>query len=173
MLFTFPSRYCFTIGRQGVFSLGRWSCRIHTGFHVPRTTRDPLRRARIFGYRAVTSYGEPFQTSSPNPRFFDSMWNVPQPRVDYSTQFGLIRVRSPLLTESLLFSLPPGTEMFQFPGYASNTPMDSACGTRHRYRVGSPIRTSPDRSLLTAPRGVSSFATSFVGSWRLGIHRVP
>ena len=88
-------------------------------------------------------------------------------------KFGLIRVRSPLLTESLLFSLPPGTEMFQFPGYASDMPMDSACGTRHRYRVGSPIRTSPDRSLLTAPRGVSSFATSFVGSWRLGIHRVP
>ena len=37
--------------------------------------------------------------------------------------------------------------------------------------VGFPIRTSPDQSLLTAPRGVSSFATSFVGSWRLGILR--
>ena len=33
-------------------------------------------------------------------------------------RFGLIRVRSPLLTESLLLSLPPGTEMFQFPGLA-------------------------------------------------------
>ena len=31
MLFTFPSRYCFTIGHQGVFSLGRWSCQIHDG----------------------------------------------------------------------------------------------------------------------------------------------
>ena len=31
---------------------------------------------------------------------------------------GLIRVRSPLLTESLLMSFPPGTEMFQFPGFA-------------------------------------------------------
>ena len=32
---------------------------------------------------------------------------------------GLVRVRSPLLAESLLMSVPPGTEMFQFPGFAS------------------------------------------------------
>ena len=32
---------------------------------------------------------------------------------------GLFRVRSPLLAESLLMSVPPGTEMFQFPGFAS------------------------------------------------------
>ena len=31
---------------------------------------------------------------------------------------GLIPVRSPLLRESLLMSFPPGTEMFQFPGFA-------------------------------------------------------
>ena len=34
------------------------------------------------------------------------------------TGFGLFRVRSPLLAESLLFSLPPGTEMVHFPGLA-------------------------------------------------------
>ena len=33
--------------------------------------------------------------------------------------FRLFRVRSPLLAESLLFSLPPGTEMVHFPGFAS------------------------------------------------------
>ncbi len=32
-------------------------------------------------------------------------------------EFGLFRVRSPLLTESLLFSLPMGTEMFHFPTF--------------------------------------------------------
>lgn len=32
---------------------------------------------------------------------------------------GLFRFRSPLLAESLLMSVPPGTEMFQFPGFAS------------------------------------------------------
>ena len=43
---------------------------------------------------------------------------VLQPRGDMSPRFGLVRFRSPLLTESLLLSLPPGTEMFQFPGLA-------------------------------------------------------
>jgi hypothetical protein len=33
---------------------------------------------------------------------------------------GLVRFRSPLLAESRLMSFPPGTEMFQFPGFASN-----------------------------------------------------
>src|SRR5215217_6039034 len=32
---------------------------------------------------------------------------------------GYVRVRSPLLAESLLFSLPPGTEMVHFPGLSS------------------------------------------------------
>ena len=40
VLFTFPSRYWFTIGHIGVFSLTRWSSQIHTGFHVPHATRD-------------------------------------------------------------------------------------------------------------------------------------
>jgi hypothetical protein len=39
---------------------------------------------------------------------------------------GLFRVRSPLLAESLLMSVPPGTEMFQFPGFASYTYVFSA-----------------------------------------------
>ena len=33
-------------------------------------------------------------------------------------RFGLFRFRSPLLTESLLLSFPPGTEMVHFPGFA-------------------------------------------------------
>ena len=36
-------------------------------------------------------------------------------------RFGLFRVRSPLLTESLLFSLPVGTEMFHFPTFPPRT----------------------------------------------------
>src|SRR5215208_7194403 len=34
---------------------------------------------------------------------------------------GYVRVRSPLLAESLLFSFPPGTEMVHFPGLSSAT----------------------------------------------------
>ena len=40
VLFTFPSRYYFTIDHLGVFSLTRWSSLIHTGFHVSHATRD-------------------------------------------------------------------------------------------------------------------------------------
>ena len=40
VLFTFPSRYWFTIGHQGVFSLGGWSLQLPTGFHVSRSTQD-------------------------------------------------------------------------------------------------------------------------------------
>ena len=41
VLFTFPSRYWFTIGRQVVLSLRGWSPQIHTGFQESRATRDP------------------------------------------------------------------------------------------------------------------------------------
>ena len=38
VLFAFPSRYWFTIGRLVVFSLGGWSPHVQTGFHVSRPT---------------------------------------------------------------------------------------------------------------------------------------
>ncbi len=44
---------------------------------------------------------------------------VPQPRRSKLHRFGLAPVRSPLLRGSRLLSLPPGTEMFQFSGFAS------------------------------------------------------
>ena len=68
-------------------------------------------------------------------------------------------------------SFPPGTEMFQFPGFASH-----AYGFSVRYPiagVGCPIRRSSDQSLLAAPQGLSQRATSFIASWRQGIHQMP
>src|SRR5437899_3290293 len=83
---------------------------------------------------------------------------------------GLFRVRSPLLAESLLMSFPPGTEMFQFPGFASPAYVFS---WRYPIGVGCPIRISTDQRLLAAPRGFSQRATSFIASWCQGIHRMP
>src|SRR5690606_28990579 len=40
VLFTFPSRYWFTIGLSGVFSLTRWCWQIPTGFLRSRGTQD-------------------------------------------------------------------------------------------------------------------------------------
>ena len=65
MLFTFPSRYWFTIGHRVVFSLGRWASLIPTGFPVTRSNwgQNPGRLAS-FVYRAITFYGRPFQNRS-------------------------------------------------------------------------------------------------------------
>ena len=67
-------------------------------------------------------------------------------------------------------SVPPGTEMFQFPGFASTAYVFSC---RYPIGVGCPIRTSTDQRLLAAPRGFSQRATSFIASWCQGIHRMP
>ena len=59
VLFTFPSRYCFSIGHQVVFRLGGWSPRLPTGFLVPRGTLDPAIILFSFVYVAVTLCGRP------------------------------------------------------------------------------------------------------------------
>ena len=117
VLFAFPSRYWFTIGHEVVFSLGSWSTRIPTGFLVSRGTWDTPRALRNFMYGAITRYGRPFQT-------FPLSLRVPRrgpatPRQVTPPRFRLFPFRSPLLRESLLISLPGGTEMFHFPPFAS------------------------------------------------------
>src|SRR5215212_8275975 len=48
VLFAFPSRYWFTIGRLRVFSLGGWSPHLQTGFLVSRPTcRIPSSTSRL------------------------------------------------------------------------------------------------------------------------------
>ena len=65
VLFTFPSRYWFAIGHRRVFSLGGWSPRLRTGFHVPGPTREPQRPGHpCFAYGAVTRFGRPFHAGS-------------------------------------------------------------------------------------------------------------
>ena len=50
------------------------------------------------------------------------LWRAfPDASGSFEPTTGLVRVRSPLLAESRLMSFPPGTEMFQFPGFASRT----------------------------------------------------
>ena len=129
VLFAFPSWYWFTIGRQVVFSLGRWSSQIPTGLLEPRGTQEPLGRLTPFAYRAITCCGPTFQTVQLGVGFVTSRecCRAPQTALQPRThnagrlacaRFGLFRVRSPLLTESRLISVPRGTEMFQFPPLA-------------------------------------------------------
>ena len=71
------------------------------------------------------------------------------------TRFSLFRFRSPLLTESRLFSLPVGTEMFHFPTfplpalYIQAGVTGSSCNAQR----GFPIRKSSDQSsIISSPR---------------------
>ena len=102
VLFTFPSRYWFTIGRRGVFSLGGWAPRLPTRFLVPRGTPDTLRIFCLFAYRALTFYGWLSQVILLKRYIFMSVLTP-------IARFGLFPLRSPLLGESSFLSLPPGT----------------------------------------------------------------
>ena len=103
VLFAFPSRYWFAIGRSVVFSLGGWSPHVQTGFHVPRPTHF--------------SQAVPFRVPGCH-----RLWpHFPERSTRTLLAFGLVPVRSSLLGESRLISFPPRTEIFQFSGFASNT----------------------------------------------------
>ena len=98
----FPHGTVFAIGHVRVFRLGGWSPHVQTGLHVSRPTRGYDRFLPVRGCHPLW------------PLF-------PECSGSYGRITGLVRVRSPLLAESLLMSFPPGTEMFQFPGFASST----------------------------------------------------
>ena len=54
VLFAFPSRYWFTIGRLRVFSLGGWSPHVQTGFHVSRPTCRYPSSTNGFSYKGLS-----------------------------------------------------------------------------------------------------------------------
>ena len=62
VLFTFPSRYCSSIGHRVVFRVGGWSPQLPTGFHVSGGTLDPRWHTSVFAYGALTRYGRPSHT---------------------------------------------------------------------------------------------------------------
>ena len=119
MLFTFPSRYSFTIGRQEYLALdgGPPSFpheRPSTWYSGGRT-----RRSVVFVYGAVTLSGLPFLDSSTSDRLGNSAGTLPGPNewllqpplrngcnLSRGVGFGLFPFRSPLLREcSLLLPL--------------------------------------------------------------------
>ena len=100
VLFAFPSRYWFAIGRQVVFSLGRWSSQIPTELLELRGTQVPPRASHLFIYAAITRSGRPFHAVRLKRE--GPMSAALQPQLYCYSWFGLLRVRSPLLAESLI-----------------------------------------------------------------------
>ena len=97
-----------------------------------------------------------------------SRLQVLQPRSHKETGLGLDPFRSPLLRTSRLISLPPGTEMFQFPGFASLLPVMT--GSRP---PGCPIRPSRDHRVCATPPSFSQLTTAFIASVCPGIPHMP
>ena len=113
---------------------------------MSRGTQGTRRSLFAVVYRAVTVYGRSFQIVQLANRFvtpYDGPYN---PTV-HARWFGLVRVRSPLLAESLLFSLPAGTEMVHFPALSS-----------HRLWI-------QRRILRNYPKGVSPFGNPRVKAY--------
>ena len=132
---------------------------------VPRYSGYHYAQSR-FAYRALTVCGGPFQ--GPSARDHDTRsWSYYPGAALRQRRFGLFPVRSPLLGESLLFSLPGGTKMFQFPPLASLTGRDTA------EAVGCPIRKSAGQGLFAPNRGLSQLITSFIASVSQGIRHAP
>jgi hypothetical protein len=128
---------------------------IPAGFHVSRGTQEPLESGLHFQIRGSHPLWPAFPCRSLNapqslfypggpPPLMPPARLLSQPRrprqqvswllwsydPDLSfriDRFRLFRFRSPLLSESRLFSSPPGTEMVHFPGFA-----------RYAYRFSAP-----------------------------------
>jgi hypothetical protein len=127
VLFTFPSRYLFTIGRQLVFSLTQWSASIHTRLHLYRVTQDSSRRALVFGYGPFTLYGAIFHSL-----LLTSTLPYRGPTTPaVNCWFGLFRFRSPLLTESFHFLFLRLLRCFTSPGIARTALCIQAVAAEH------------------------------------------
>ena len=156
VLFTFPSRYWFTIGHRGIFSLGGWSRPLPTGFFVPCGTRgihSGRVRFRVQVFHLLWPCLPALSAISPSPFIMAPttpntlrhlVWAVP----------GSLAATTGI---TCLFSLPAGTKMFQFPAFAwSRLCIHLAIPTLRL--VGFPIRIPPDQSLFgSSPRLVAAY----------------
>ena len=136
-------------------------------------------------YGAFTLCGGPFQVPStmlalcnfprelrfPPVRSHDPVLATPASLAP--TRFGLFPVRSPLLGESLLFSFPRVTKMFQFTPFARTGLYIHPAVHGHDPMWVSPFRNPRIKACLAAPRGLSQPSTPFIAGRRLGIHRLP
>jgi hypothetical protein len=101
-----------------------------------------VRLSKRFAYtRTVTSTIRQNDQKGPTTPNLQPLPGITQAR------FSLFRFRSPLLTESRLFSLPAGTEMFHFPAFpltalyiqagVTRSPIQGLAGFPHSDTLGS------------------------------------
>ena len=120
---------------------------------MPRCTQDSASSVVDFAYRACTFCGYAFNRIRLSLTVAHCGPTTPSLK-----RFGLLRFRSPLLSESLLFSSPPGTKMFQFPGLSSHNLCIQLWMTRLFNLAGLPHSDTPGSlSVYDSPRRFAVF----------------
>ena len=112
--FSLPSRGSFhlsltvlySIGHMVVFSLRRWSSFLPSGFLVSRRTPDSCSRQINLSSTGLLPSLTELSSSVPLDHPFAFRKSLPD--TYFYISFGLLRFRSPLLSESFLLSFPPG-----------------------------------------------------------------
>ena len=135
-------------------------------------------RRRAYGYGAITLYGQAFNPARLTRRFItrpgpvgDRTHRPATPHAQPPTgitraRFGLVRFRSPLLTEyPFLQVLRCFTSL--------RTPRKKIAVTAHDGCRVTPFRNPRIKASSAAPRGISLPATSFIGPVCQGIHHTP
>lgn len=131
VLFNFPSRYLFSIGLVGIFSLG-WSLPpvLAQYFQTTRLSRAIGGETRTRPYGALTLCGQrdnvQYHTSNRSGPPLDRSHTRHRSQTGYPISVGgacslraeLFPFQSPLLRESLLVSFPPRNDMLKFWGYS-------------------------------------------------------
>ena len=152
---------------SAVFSLAGWSPQIRTGFHVPRPTQVSPRSIARCPYGSFTLCAAVFQTASGS--CYRYLLVILQPRnVRKHSGLGSSLFARHYWGNRFFLSSPPGTKMFQFPGFAPHEMRSQAFSLG-----GCPIRTHPDHALFAGPRTFSQLTASFVACRSQGILHSP
>ena len=167
MLFTFPSRYWFTIGRIRSLALEGGPPSFPQDFTCPVVLRIPTRRsppASTGLSPAAVRCSKPLRIGGNDGHVGPTTPNRSKP-----AGFGLFPVRSPLLRESRLISFRRATEMFQF----THCPPLCLCVqhrvSRHHSGRVAPFGISRLIACMQLPLNVSPVSASFIGLMRQGI----
>src|SRR6201991_2240013 len=163
VLFTFPSRYWFTIGLSGVFSLTGWCRQIPTRRLRPRGTQDTtilLSVTRTQLSCSMAGFPTPFRF-----HLIVMLWSYyPVYALTYMVWASSISLAT-TLEITIVFSSSAYLDV--------SVRQVSAFMQLVFNQLGFPIRKSADQFTFADPRSLSQLITSFIASESQGIPRVP
>jgi hypothetical protein len=173
VLFTFPSRYLFTIGHQEYLALESGLPRFPRDFSCPVVLKNTGQEPVLFRYGTITLYGGPFQGPSTRVRFVTPGLILLSPARSYNPGkcIGLQATkhtvwalpRSFATTRGIVFLFLGVLRCFTSPAYLT-WPMCSARGIRFDLGVSCLIRESPAKFARQLTEAYRSLATPFFGS---------